>query len=317
MRTGWVAATAAAMATLALAGCASTVRNYGPDEHFSGAEASTGSTSTPEQCAATRDAVWVEGATFRECIRYFPSAAFASGRVARAIVFMEGDVLSTRGPSARYANGTPRGRLAAAELEQRRGGTPYLILGRPGVDGSSGNQNRRRTQYETLVVNAALDRIKARYAIDRFGLIGQSGGGGLVAALIAERHDVQCAVSSSGVTSVVYRAREAGRASDWTGISLADVWDPIAQLPRVHPMPSFRLFVTSDRTDTDVTYSSQDTYVQAARRAGLPVSQIMVHGSGPEHHQTFRVGNLVMEDCMNGRPTDEIVRSYSGMSNAQ
>jgi pimeloyl-ACP methyl ester carboxylesterase len=301
--------------TALLAGCASTVKNYGLDDHFYGTEALSGSTSTPEQCARTIDAVWVEGSSFRECIRYFPSNAFENGHVDRAVVFLEGDVLSTSGASPSYAKWTPRRELEASQVEQQRGGTPYLTLARPGVDGSSGNQNRRRTQYETLVMNAALDRIKVRYGIREFGLVGQSGGGGLVAALIAERQDVICAVSSSGVTSVVYRAREAGRSNDWTGTSLANVWDPIDQLPRVRPVSDFRMFVTSDASDTDVAFGSQDNYVQAAKKAGLPIEQIMVHGTGRQHHQTSRIGNRVVEDCMLGRPTSEILHTYTGMDN--
>jgi hypothetical protein len=306
---------AIALAAAVVTGCTSTVKNYGLDDHFSGAEATMGSTSTPEQCANTTNAVWVQGATFHECIRYFPSSDFNSGHVDRAIVFMEGDVLSTRGASSGYEKWTPQRELADAQLEQQRGGTAYLTLARPGTDGSSGNQNWRRTRYETLVMNAAIDKLKARYGISEFGLVGQSGGGGLVAALIAERQDVVCAVSSSGVTSVKYRAQEKGRSADVTGTSFSDVWDPIDQLPRVHTLPSFRMFVTSDASDTDVDFGSQDNYVQAAKKAGLPIYQIMVHGGGGSHHQTYRIGNRVAEDCMLGLPTAQIVSTYTGMSN--
>jgi len=302
-------------AAILLSGCASTVRNYGLDDHFSSTEATSGSSSTREQCAHTNDAVWVEGASFHECIRYFPSKDFSNGTVPRVIVFMAGDILSTSGVSAAYPAGTPRKRIEKADLERSRGGTAYLILGRPGTDGSSGNQNWRRTQYETLVMNAALDKIKSRYGIEEYGLVGQSGGGGLVGALIAERQDVLCAVSSSGVTAVKYRVIAAGRSSDYTGKSMAEIWDPVEQLDRVHPMPGFRMFVTSDESDTDVGFSSQDHYVQAAKKIKLPITQIMVHATGPVHHQTFGIGNRVVEDCMLGLSSDYISRTYSGMSN--
>jgi len=310
----WVGYVLAAAATV-LSGCASTVKNYGLDDHFSGMEAASGASSTPEQCAHTNDAVWVEGASFRECIRYFPSKDFNTGTVRKVIVFMAGDILSTNGVSTAYPAGTPRKRVEKADLERSRGGTAYLIMGRPGTDGSSGNQNWRRTQYETLVMNAALDKIKSRYGIQEYGLIGQSGGGGLVAALIAERQDVLCAVSSSGVTAVKYRVVAAGRSSDYTGKSMAEIWDPVEQLDRVHPMPGFRMFVTSDEADTDVGFRSQDHYVQAAKKLKLPITQIMVHASGSVHHQTFGIGNRVVEDCMLGLSTDYIFRTYSGMSN--
>lgn len=307
---------AVALAVVLLAGCASTVKDYGLDDHFSGGEASAGSTATSAQCASAQNAVWVEGPSYQECIRYFPSKDLDSGAVSKVIVFMEGDVLSTRGAELGYSKWSPRRELQMAQLEQKRGGTPYLTLARPGTDGSSGNQNRRRTQYETLVMNAALDKIKSQYGIKEYGLVGQSGGGGLVAALIAERQDVLCAVSSSGVTAVRYRAIEAGRSSDYTGTSFSDVWDPIDQLPRVRPMPGFRMFITSDASDTDVDFGSQDHYRQAAEKAGLPIYQIMVHGAGRSHHQTYRIGNRVVEDCMLGLPTDHIISTYTDMSNA-
>ncbi len=318
MTTGLPARSGGAVLTIALlAGCASTVKNYGLNDHFSSTEVTSGATSIPEQCANTMDAVWVEGASYHECIRYFPSPAFASGHVARAVVFMEGDVLSNHGADPKYSNITPQDRLNAAAGEQQRdGGLAYVIVGRPGTDGSSGNQNRRRTQYETLVMNAATDKVKAKYGVKEFGLIGQSGGGGLVGALIAERQDVLCAVSSSGVTSVKYRISEAGRSADYTGTSPADVWDPYDQLPRIHSMPGVRMFVTSDGSDTDVDFGSQDHYVQAVRKDGLPIYQVMVHGSRASHHQTYRVGNRVMQACMAGLPADFIVKTFTGMENS-
>ncbi|WP_288410512.1 hypothetical protein [uncultured Herbaspirillum sp.] len=301
--------------TMLLAGCASTVRNYGPDERFSDTEAMAGSTATPEQCARTSDAVWVSGPGFQECIRYFPSHDFSSGQVERAIVFMAGDVIIGRTISSAYSSLTPHILQKRAEQERLRGDTPYLILGRPGTDGSSGDQKRRRTQYETLVVNAAIDKIKAKYGIRVFGLVGQSGGGGLVAALIAERSDVLCAVPSSGATAVKHRFMSMGMNVDTTGTSAADVWDPVEQISRVHPMPGFRMFATSDLQDSDVGFRSQAYYVNAARQAGLPVIQLIVEASGPAHHQTFGVGNRVVEDCMNGLSTNYIVATYSGMAN--
>jgi len=302
------------IAIVLLSGCTSAVRNYGLNDNFSTLEATAGSSSTPEQCAHMTNAVWVEVESFRECIRYSPSSDFDSGHVRKAIVYIEGDILSLNGASPSYGNWTRGKRIKKANIEQERGGTAYMILARPGTEGSSGNQNWRRTRYETLVINAALEKIKAKYRIEEFGLVGQSGGGGLVAALIAERQDVLCAVSASGVTAVRYRVITAGRSSDYTGQSISDVWDPVDQLPRVHPMSGFRMFVTSDQLDTDVSFSSQDYYVRQAKKFNLEITQIMVHGAGIAHHWTSAVGNRVVEDCMLGISSDYIFRTYSGMS---
>ncbi|GGP22655.1 hypothetical protein [Silvimonas iriomotensis] len=310
----------AAVGTLALAatllgGCAApVVKTYGMDEHFSNSEIMSGSTATADQCGRTPNAVWVEAGQYHECVVYFPSPAFAAGApIDQTIVFMEGDRLDGKQMAEpQYEKSSPRALTRMAEREQQHSGFPYLVLGRPGTDGSSGNQRVRRTQYETLVVNGALDQIKRKYQIKQFGVVGQSGGGGLVGALISERQDILCGVASSGVTAVKYRIQEKGWTADITGIGTAEVWDPVDQLPRARPMPGFRLFATSDRLDGDVPFDSQQYFIQKAQAAGLPAVQITVHGGGSVHHQTYPIGNKVMADCMKGVPTDTIVARYSG-----
>lgn len=304
------------VALATLAGCTAQVRNYGVNEHFSNSEASSGSTATASYCATIPDSVWVEGADFRECIRYYPSQGFVPKQTPRAIVFMAGDVAAGADKIfAGYANGTPGKSLEAARQEAARDAIPYLILARPGTDGSSGDQSRRRTRYETSVINAALDKIKARYGIQTYGLVGQSGGGGLVGALVAERRDVLCAVPSSGVLAVVFRAREKGRHTDVTGTAFSQVWDPIDQIARIHPMPGFRMFLTSSPDDSDVSFASQHEYAMAAQKAGLPVYQISVRGTGGSHHRTFGIGNRVVQACMSGLSTDDILKRFAGMRN--
>jgi hypothetical protein len=164
--------------TTLVAGRGRNVKNYRLNDHFSAQEVSTGSTSTREQCAQTRDAVWVPGSDDAECIRYFPSDALKMSHVDRAVVFMEVDNMPEGGGIALdYAKGTPQKWLARSNLEQKRdGGLAVMYLGHAGTDGSSGDQHRRRTHYETQVENAAIDKIKLKYGIQHFGLVGQSGG---------------------------------------------------------------------------------------------------------------------------------------------
>jgi hypothetical protein len=236
-----IIAAIATSATALLSGCALTVTNYGLNDHFSSTEYLSGTTSTPEQCANTMDAVWVEGTDFHECIRYFPSDAFASGHVERAVVFLEGDQTGGHKIAANYSKHTPASKIEQANLEQRRdGGLAYVLVARPGMDGSSGQTSLKRTHYETEVMQAAIEKIKAKYGIKELGLVGLSGGGGVVA-------------------------------------------------------------------DLDVQHALKD---------GLPISQIEVHGSGEEHHDTDRVGNRVMQACMAGAPTDYIVETFGGLDNS-
>jgi hypothetical protein len=112
---------------------------------------------------------------------------------------------------------------------------PFVHLARPGILGSTGHHLDRRRPREVALVDMALTRLKAHFGWRRLNLVGQSGGGHLVAALIARRADIGCAVITSGNTAVAVRNREDGRTTDITGH--ADFFDPIDHVAEVarHP----------------------------------------------------------------------------------
>jgi len=301
------------LAALMLGACATglpPVQQYGADQPFSAAEVVRGSTGNEAQCAKTPDSLWVAVPGKADCLRYYPSSDV--GTASKVLVFLDGDKLAgppghvTANPG--YEASTPKRLYDDVANWQRRDHVAAIYLARPGTMGSSGNQNDRRQQGETLEINQALDQLKSRYHIAAFGLAGQSGGGGLVAALIAERSDVLCAVSSSGVTAVKARNGMVGGGGGVTGY--VSVWDPIDQLPRVHPMPGFRMFVLSDPLDSDVPFASQAAYVEAAKKAGLNIRQISLVASGSKHHGLARQGIEVAAGCLNGTDIDQIVGRY-------
>lgn len=89
---------------------------------------------------------------------------FASGHVDRAVVFLDGDQTGGSKISASYSKHTPASKIEQANVEQRRnGGLAYVFVGRPGMDGSSGRTSLKRTHYETEVMQAAIEKIKAKY----------------------------------------------------------------------------------------------------------------------------------------------------------
>ena len=62
--------------------------------------------------------------------RYFPSDAFASGHVERAVAFLEGDQTGGHKIPAGYGKHTPASKIEQANLEQRRdGGLAYVLVG--------------------------------------------------------------------------------------------------------------------------------------------------------------------------------------------
>ena len=286
------------------------VHDYRADEHFDPAEAVSGSFGTRVQCALTPQALWVTVSGHADCLRYYAGGALEEAP--KVVVFLDGDVLeqvrNRTVATPDYGEGSPRTWETWATSWAWRTGLPTIYLARPGTMGSSGNQNERRQQAETLELNAALDQLKARYHIGQFGLAGQSGGGGLVAALIAERSDVLCAVSFSGVVAIATRNALRGIKTDATGYTT--VWDPIAQVGRVRQGPDFRLFLLGDPADAQVPFGSQLVYADAATEAGLHPIVIQAIGTGRDHHLLAQAGLPLTADCLDGTPTDALIAKY-------
>jgi poly(3-hydroxybutyrate) depolymerase len=108
-----------------------------------------------------------------------------------------------------------------AELFQR----PFINMARPGVYGSSGDHQQRRREREVALIDAALDQLKTTFGWDCIDIAGQSGGGYLVATLIARRSDIRRAVIASGGVAIRMRNQEFVREIDATGYS--DFIDPL------------------------------------------------------------------------------------------
>lgn len=223
-----------------------------------------------------------------DCIRaYVGGAAFA----ATPIVLLEGDAVSTgdrggievwRG----YERLTPA--TMQREVEQYAAATarPFVNLARPGTYGSSGEHLQRRREREVALVDAALDALKRRHGWTVLDLVGQSGGGHLVAALLARRADIGCAVVASGVTAVRRRYEAAGRTSDMTGYT--DPVDPIDHVRDAARHPPKRVIVLTDPQDRTVAADLQGAYVEALREAGVSVEQRFVSAADRAHHNLRR-----------------------------
>lgn len=63
---------------------------------------------------------------------------------------------------------------------------PYIFVARPGIYGSSGVHNGARKRLESLLMSEALNKIKQRHQILNYVLVGHSGGGHIVSALLSK-----------------------------------------------------------------------------------------------------------------------------------
>ena len=218
-----------------------------PTTPFSGAEVVQGvEPSSSDGDGPGRVRVEVDGKP--DVLAFYGAAP--EGAPADPLIFLRGDAVEKRGnevvANEWYVATTAYDVQALTEQLSASFVRPYIHLARPGILGSSGHHLDRRRPREIALVDAALTRLKAHFGWRRLNLVGQSGGGHLVAALIARRADIGCAVISSGNTAVAQRNRENGWTADITGHT--DFLDPIDHVAEVAHHPPKKIIV-SDRPE--------------------------------------------------------------------
>ena len=212
------------------------------------------------------------------------------GSRADPVIFLRGDAVEGRAANQWYVAISAYDEQVKAEQFAATFGRPYIHLGRPGILGSTGNHLDRRRPREAALVDAALSRLKAHFGWASLNLVGQSGGGHLVAALMARRSDIDCAVIASGNTAVAQRNRENGWTADITGH--ADFLDPIDFVGDVARHPPRKVIVLTDPGDARVSASVQTAYVEALRKAGVAVDHRLMAAAGAMHHDLQLPGIL-------------------------
>ena len=270
----------------------------------------SGAQMSAEQCRQHGDtAVWVTVDGRGDCIRYFHAGLGASSDVVH--VWFHGDRLRRIAPGywkpRGYGGESAEQQQLEADAYYRGGRIPYIHFSRPGTYGSSGFHGDRRQERNVRLVLAAVATIKQRHRIERFAFSGQSGGGHLVGALLANRDDILCAVATSGVLAVAHRVWARGWRGDATGHET--FYDPVDYVDRIPTSRQRRIFIIGDPDDSNVPFSSQMEYYRKVKKRGHAVELIRANGAGSENHSLAFEGFRAVEQCVRGVPTDAIRHS--------
>ncbi|WP_441236718.1 hypothetical protein [Bradyrhizobium sp. 930_D9_N1_4] len=262
-----------------------------PTTPFSGADVVRGvECSSSDGDGAGRVRVEVDGKP--DVLAFYGAAP--EGAPADPVIFLRGDAVEKRGDEVVanewYVVATAYDVQALTEQLSASFHRPYVHLARPGILGSTGHHLDRRRPREVALVDAALSRLKAHFGWHRLNLVGQSGGGHLVAALIARRDDIGCAVITSGNTAVAQRNCENGWIADITGHS--DFLDPIDHVAEVARHPPQKIIALTDPHDQRVSASVQTAYVEALRGVGVAVDHRLLPASGRLRHDLQLPGIL-------------------------
>lgn len=282
----------------------------------------TGVIINEADCPRGAGSVWIraphsDGTIEGTCIRYY--AAGLSASTSDAIVFIHGNRLARSydsegrliriGSAEAYGTATEESLERAAALQSAALGHPFIILARPGYYGSSGIAAEQYRRREILLVNGALDAIKQRHGIARFGVSSQSGGGPSLGGILALRDDVPCATFSSSLTAFDERDRALGAALRAPALRQVtqDPYDPIREVANVRPSAERRVFIVGDPEDRQVPFPSQQAYAEALRQQGVNVAITTSSAVGTTHHSLGATGQRSVGWCLDGLPEGEIL----------
>ena len=304
-----------AAAHLALSGGAAAQTIAEPGD-FDPARVVAGIAVSRQDCAALerRDtAIWVEAGGRTACLRYY-AAGLKRAANPIAALWLNGDVLGPRGNNAekRQSGFGPTEMVALERGLSGRFGVPAIFLGRPGTYGSGGRHHAMRGRpVEAALIDAALDGLKQRYGIGAWALGGHSGGGTLVAAMLARRTDLRCAVVSSGASA--YRAYLEARRLIKPGDTLSR-FDPYTVLDDVARDPARRVFVIGDPRETNVPFSAQALYFEGLARRGHAAWLVpLERATDARHHDLVDFGETATFMCAAGADTDAILATLRSM----
>lgn len=283
------------------------------DESFDTHDALHGCYSSPEQCSGIPNALWTDVGTGGECIRYYP-AGLSSGHNPLTLLFFPGDIILRTARGVRfvgksYSQQTPNRLIELMAEWAEDAGAPAIYMARPGIFGSSGDHEKRRLPYEIELMDLALDILKVRHHIDRFILVGQSGGAQIAAALLNRRPDIAASVMTAGLLSVhqtVSRWRRVNPVPGGATYPVEALYDPMQEVEHIRRAPAPKIVLISDPRDTVMPLHSQVQYLRRLQAEGFEPVHIYAHAEGPKHHNLGVHGRKAAALLARGKTEREI-----------
>ena len=274
----------------------------------------TGSRTTEAACAKRLSTVWAVAGGRAECIRYF--AAGLDPAKPYALVHFHGDVAAVRISSGELLRPAPIYETYVAGMDKRVGALsdrfkqPVIYIGRPGALGSSGYHGDRLGRVNRLLLNDALDKIKAKHGLDYYTLSGQSGGGTVVADLLTMRRDIRCAALGAAAASLRETIRQsAGYAGPDRLSHLLD--DPADRIDEIVRDDARIIYMLGDREDHVVRIDAQRSFAVRARRLGHRVEIVATRSVGGRAHGTALHAITAAALCVAGASPEEIGKAVA------
>ena len=270
-----------------------------------------------EACEKWPMRVFVRTSLGTECVEFYTSPMPRDVEV--AVFNFHGDFINDVLESPNGGRGI-MGRLnRSADAAAKKYGIPFINISRPGVLLSTGNHLKRREPKEYASMNAAIDVIKERYGIAKIALAGQSGGGSIVAGLLAlGRTDIVCAVPGSGAFDLTQlaelRAIKAGKPygpEDRAKYS-ARFFSPAEHVRQIVADASRRVFVIGDPRDRNTFFVQQREFAERLQNAGHHARILYAPASDALRHGVAQYAIEIAGLCATGDSDTQIEKIMSG-----
>lgn len=237
---------------------------------------------TRAQCLGLEDRVWTVLPDGVECIAFAASPNIQGA--SSALLYFGGDISEEQlaGSTQEEARKGNQRRASSIAAQQ---GVPVVIVGRPGLMGSSGFHLLGGRRDEGQVIDAAVDALKDKLGIRRLALAGQSGGSRIIAQLLViGRRDIACAAMGAGAYDVP-RLRGGGTArTSIFGDPGSGYLVPMLKAGDIPAVPGRRSFVIGDPRDKVAPFNEQKAWADKLAALGHHVQLIEAKAKDSEFH---------------------------------
>src|SRR5215468_1616376 len=285
--------------------------------NFSRARADDSNDSAPTNgCSGSGTAVFVEYKIWSECLSFL---VLGKGEgVHAAIIFVGGDVpVGRRLPTHEMLHTFAE--YSGAISVSRDEHVPVIILGRPGLYGSSGNHQYRHHPMEYGLVAKAIELLVQRFELVRVALVGHSGGSSaIMGALSLGAKEGDCVVVASGNYAIAYTTvrKYENAAKPVSGEQKQalqrHIFNHHTSLTGIIHSPR-RIFLVGDITDQFAPFLQQVRYAESLETAGYPVRLIEATAPNGDGHTFINMSLEAAAHCLKGEDDARIVRVFEGV----
>ncbi|WP_135077912.1 hypothetical protein [Terasakiella sp. SH-1] len=296
-----------ALCLVFLSGCVADRLEYSPQ--FTKESVYQGTRTTEAECNSRAHTVWVEVTGAQECIQYYTAGLKPHNKIAHFHV--HGDIawatyFTSRvvNVPASYTSWSHNEFASTAKNIAHKIQMPFFYMARPGTLGSTGFHGDRYKEKNPRLLNAAINKIKAKHHIDEISLSSQSGGGIAVAAMLNWRNDIKCATLASSIGSLWDTIRAKGHL--YVGQYKNLVYDPTDYIDQMPKRNDRQIFVIADKSDSKVKNWAQRAYADKVKKAGHHAVFANAKALDKNNHDLAGMAISIAASCAHGRTSPQL-----------